>query len=258
MPSPFPGMDPYLEAPAFWPDFHATFINYCRETIADLLPETYEARLGERVNLVAISGASAKLVYPDVAVTKRQGRKRSGKRGATLTLEPVTVRLPVMEELRQSRIEVLHRPERKLVTVVEVLSPSNKAVSRDDYLSKREAVLSRRVNLVEVDLLIGGERMPTLDPLPAGDYYVLIARADRQRPVCEVYPWTVRAPLPTIPVPLKSPDADIMVNLASVFATAYERGRYARSLDYRTALALPLAAEDLRWAATRAKGSTRT
>src|SRR5437899_7504019 len=107
MASPFPGMDPYLEDPAFWRDFHATFIGCWREAVAAALPDNYDARLDETVNLVQMSPEVIKLIYPD--------------------LEPVHIPHEFLEEVRQTRIEILHRPERTLVAVLEMLSPFNKS-----------------------------------------------------------------------------------------------------------------------------------
>jgi hypothetical protein len=127
---------------------------------------------------------------------------------------------------------VLYRPERSLVAVLELLSPANKENrGRREYLAKRQTLLQQKVHLVELDLLRGGRRMPLSEPLPEGDYYYLVSRGDR-RPNCEVYSWTLRDPLPTLPVPLRAPDADCRVDLAAVFTAVYQRGRYQRSLDY--------------------------
>src|SRR5205085_8771496 len=128
-----------------------------------------------------------------------------------LALEPVTIPLMILDETREVFIEILHRPDRSLVSVLELLSPSNKIdPGRGDYLAKRNAILRQPVHLVELDLLVGGRRLPMDRPLPAGDYYVLVARGDR-RPDCDVYAWTVRQPLPTFRVPLLAPDPDILI-----------------------------------------------
>src|ERR1051326_6197037 len=107
MSSPFPGMDPYLEDPAFWPDFHHRFIDDWCEAIADLLPEPYEARLNERVNLVQMSPEVIKLIYPDVSVSHGQppARSPSGP-GGTLVLERVTTRRELLEESRETTIVI--------------------------------------------------------------------------------------------------------------------------------------------------------
>ncbi|MBX6316783.1 MAG: DUF4058 family protein, partial [Isosphaeraceae bacterium] len=144
-----------------------------------------------------------------------------------------------------------------LVTVIEVLSPTNKTGSgREEYLEKRRELIDRPVNLVELDLLLGGRRLPMAEPLPPGDYYALVSRAER-RPQAEVYAWTIRQPLPTIPIPLRPPDPDVPLDLAAIFATAYERGRYARSLDYGAPLTVPLAETDRLWAEGLARRAGR-
>src|SRR5436190_9281029 len=118
----FPGMDPYLEDPAFWPDFHHTFIDDWRDALAEGLPEHYEARLNESVNLVRLSPEAIKPVYPDVS-RKRRRVPPGSIRSSVLTLEPITIPHMVLGEMRQGRIEILHRPRRTLVAILEMLSP---------------------------------------------------------------------------------------------------------------------------------------
>ena len=254
MPSPFPGMDPYLEDPAFWADFHHRFVDCWCEAIADILPGSYEARLDETVNLLQLAPELIKVIFPDVAVSRGRRSSPTGHNGiATATLVPVTIPHAVFQEVRQAHIKILHRPDRSLVAVLELLSPANKTGKGfADYCAKRTAILQQKVHLVELDLLIGGERLPLLRPLPPGDYYGLISRADR-RPDCDVYHWTVRQALPTLPVPLRKPDKDVMVNLESVFGVAYERGPYRNSLPYGKKPSAPLAATDLTWAKNRSR-----
>lgn len=250
----FPGMDPYLEDPAFWPDFHATFINYLREAVAEKLPENYEARIGERITLVHYPPAVAKRIGPDVSVTKKEGPASvSIPIPGTATLEPVTLPNLIGEEVGETYIEIRRRPDRTLVTVVELLSPSNKEdPDRGAYLEKREALLRQNIHLFEIDLLLGGQRLPFARPLPPGDYYGFVSRADR-RPDCDVYAWSVREPLPVLPVPLRTPDPDALVDLGSVMATAFERGRYSRSLDYGSPIKAETVAETRHWIEERAK-----
>ena len=254
MPSPFPGMDPYLEDPAFWPDFHARFVNYWCEELAARLPDHYEARLDEQVNLVQIPAEKTKRVRPDVSVTRDTvAGSLASPSAAVATLEPTTVPLLIEEETRQTYIEILRRPDRTLVAVLELLSPANKAPSgQGQYLDKRNAVLRQEVHLVELDLLFGGERMPLDAPYPSGDYFALVARFDR-RWNCDVYAWSVRDSLPTIPIPLLPEDGEVGVDLAAVFATTYERGRYARSLDYGAAPPISAEAKTAAWIERQAK-----
>ena len=205
MTSPFPGVDPFLEAQGFWPDFHATFINYWREALAEVLPDHYEARIVERLNLVD------------------------------------------EEEARETFIQIRHRPERRLVAVLELLSPSNKEEpGRRSYLDKRNALLHEQVHLVELDLLLGGRRLPLSGDYPTGNYFALIAHADR-RPDCDVYAWTIQQRLPVIPIPLLPPDPDARVDLAGVFAITFQRGRYRRSIDYAVAPVPALSPAEWEW-----------
>jgi hypothetical protein len=227
-------MDPFLELPAYWSDFHFTFINYWREAIADALPEDYEATLGERVYLVEHDPEARKLGSPDVALTdtERSGTAPIRSSGAA-TLEPVTIPLTILEGPREAYIEILRQPERRLVAALELLSPANKEnPGRIEYLAKRRALLFQEVHLIELDLLHSGRRLPLQEPLPHADYYYLLSRSEK-RFDCQVYHWTLPQPLPTLPVPLRAPDPDIFINLAAVFATAYERGRFCRRLPYR-------------------------
>lgn len=259
MRSPFPGMDPYLEDPAIWMDFHESFITYCRDALNERLPDAYETRIEERIHLVEMSEEEVRLIRADVAVSAVAGSEarspaESPQRGSAgvATVEPVTIPLVYYEELEESRVHILHRESHRLVTVIELLSPTNK--SGDGYLlyrAKRGAIIGSRTHLVEIDLLVGGDRLRLRKPLPPADYYAFIARGDR-RPQCDVFHWSVRQPLPVIPIPLLAPDPDLQLNLQELFTTTYERGRYRRSLKYSAPPLTPLADADLQSAAATA------
>jgi hypothetical protein len=260
MPSPFPGMDPYLEDPAFWRDFHARFINVCSEVLSDHLPPAYEARIDEQLRLVDHGPQRVTDRIPDVSITRED---RPG--GVTTALAPNAVEavdtveipaVPDVEEVRDRWIEVLHRSDRSLVTMIEVLSPTNKENGYAEYRQKRFGIVRRGVNLVEIDLLLGGRRVEFARPLPAGDYYAFVTRAIR-RDFVRVSRWGLRDTLPTILIPLKPPDPDIGLNMAEVFAITYERGRYARSLGYAAEPAAPLKGDSLAWAKERAAAIRR-
>jgi hypothetical protein len=260
--SPFPGMDPYLEISGDWRDFHATFIGSCRDAIRDRLPANYIARIDERFRVLEVPIQRPTAKYPDVSVV-RTGPTSSGQTGppspATSLLEPARVRLQtvIQEEIRETWIEIRKEPKWTLVTSIEILSPTNKVEhGSSDFCSKRLTLIKQPVHLVEIDLLVGGSRLPMDDPLPPGDYYALVSRSE-SRPESEVYSWSVRDPLPIVPIPLSHPDPDIPLNLAEVFATTYQRGRYDRSIDYRSALTIPLSPEDRAWAEEVARDAVR-
>jgi hypothetical protein len=148
-------------------------------------------------------------------------------------------------EVRDLWIEIYHRPDRSLVTAIEVLSPTNKAGQGYwDYRARRRKLIRQDVHLVELDLLIRGRRLPMRQALPPADFYTFVSRAAR-RPKCDVYAWSLRQPLPKIPIPLLAPDPDVILDIPALFAYSYERGRYSRALDYTAPLDLPLAPGDL-------------
>ena len=201
-----------------------------------------------------LSEREAKQILPDIAVIgegrkSSRGAKRRSHQGGTVTLEPVTIPLPrVRLEVREAWIEIRRLPKRTPITVIEVLSPTNKlGEGLSEYRLKRRKTIRQKLHLVEFDFLLGGQRLPMEQPLPRGDYYALVARAER-RPDCEVYTWTIRDPLPRIPIPLLAPDPDVVLDLGGVFTTAYERGRYPRLIDYTAPLAIVKKTEDRSWA----------
>jgi hypothetical protein len=173
MPSPFPGVDPYIESQHFWEDFHPSFLTYCRDALNEILPEGYIAQLGERIRVVELSQRKAELVRPDLAFIGADGPSsptpaRRAKRSITLTLEPVTIPLPTVEmEVSDVWIEVRRRTGRNPVTVIELLSPTKKTGDGFvEYKLKRRSLIRQKIHLVELDLLLGGRRLPMSLPLP--------------------------------------------------------------------------------------------
>ncbi len=252
MPRPFPGVDPFLEAQGYWPGFHVKFLNYWQEAIGEQLPDDYDVQLEEGVRLVDLEAGESYLIRPDVAIAHTTPPRAGSTTGAAV-LEPETIPTVIFDEDRDLFLKIIHRPDRKLVTALELLSPSNKVGSgHTDYVARRNAVLRQEVHLVELDLLAAGHRVPMTRPLPPGSFFAIIARWE-QRPDCQVYSWGVRHALPKIPVPLKAPDPDLIIDLSAVYETAFSRGRYARSVDYRGPLDLPIPPEDREWAEAEGK-----
>jgi hypothetical protein len=262
MPSPFPGMDPYLEHPGWWPDFHARFITFCCDALNERLPERYDARIDTQAQLVDLSAEEVRLMEPDVYVAGRRARssvrpRQSSRAKSAATLDRVTLRAPRYKEVRDRWIRVMYRPEERVVMVIEILSPTNKTgTGFEQYQLKRDRLLDQNVHLVEVNLLVRGHRPEIVSDWPPGDYYALIARAE-ERPKAGIKSWSVRDPLPTIPIPLRAPDPDVTLDLAQVFTTIYDRGRYARVIDYAVPPAAPLNRDDLAWATRRAAAAKR-
>jgi hypothetical protein len=157
------------------------------------------------------------------------------------------------DEIGESKVAIFDRRHHRLVTVIELLSPSNKSsVGFEQYVVKRNSILRTRTHLIEIDLLIDGNRLPLATALPAGNYYTYVSRGDR-RLDCNVFPSAIREPLPVIPIPLLAPDADLAMNLQELFSFTYDRGRYRRSLKYSGPPQAALSQDDLQWVAGLAK-----
>ena len=191
MPSPFPGMDPYIEACGLWGDFHDKLIGELERSLAAALPPRYVTRIRERTYIEWID--------------------------------------------RELFLEILELdPQRRLVTAIEVLSPTNKrtgTVGWQQYENKRHVFLQGHANLVEIDLLRGGRRRGMRERWPDSPYYVL-AMKKQQAPACRVWPAFMTAPLPEIAVPLAPPDDDLPLPLQPLVDAIYARSRYEVDIDY--------------------------
>lgn len=253
MPSPFPGMDPYLEDPAIWPDFHLRLITYIADALQPEIRPRYHAHIGERLYVVR----PPRSIYPDAFITRRKPARVPAGHASEATLEPDTpVLIPLPpEEIREVYIEIIDvAHDGQVVTVIEVLSPANKTPGEDHerYHRKQEEVLSSETNLVEIDLLRAGEHtiaVPAhyLIPHQPWRYLVSIIRAG-QRDQAEVYPITLRQRLPRIAIPLAEPDPDTVLDLQAVFEQCYENAAYADIIDYTADPQVPLTPEDAGWA----------
>ncbi len=252
MSSPFPGMDPYLER--HWGDVHQAFITYARDQLQERLPEGLRARMQERVYIEDQDVPTA--YYPDVAVLERAGRERgpeapAGRAGVAM-VEPLIVPLPT-GPARVGYIEITEIKPERLVTTIEVLSPSNKlpGKGRRMFVRKQRELRARRVNTVEIDLLRDGKSVlmvppEHLDPLERATYQACVWRAWRPLQV-EVYRLLLRERLPVIPVPLRPKDTDVPLDLQAILDQCYRNGGY-EDIDYRAAPEPPLAPEEAAWA----------
>lgn len=252
MPSPFPGMDPFIEGQE-WEDFHPTFVVLMREALAAALTPRYLVRVERRVYVESASEGTERVVRPDVVVlqpppVEARSEPRTGGSAATIAV-PVIVNLPMPELQRQSFLTVRERETLRVVSVIELLSPVNKRArgeGRREYLQKRREVLDSDANLIELDLLRGGARLPTEEPLPPADYYALVARRG-ERPRAEVYSWSLRQSLPRVPIPLAEGDFDFALDLQAVFDAVYDRAVYRYALDYGRPIEPTLGDQDAAW-----------
>ncbi len=250
MPSPFPGMDPFIEGQR-WHDFHTTFIPVLRELLTLTVRPRYVVDVEQYVYLTREEEVPDRGIEPDLSDIE-DPVETAAEPGPSVTaaavLAPAVYTLPFPRRQRQRFLTIRDREFRRVVTVVELLSPTNKTPGEGstEYLVKRTNVFHTSANLVEIDLLRRGQRMVTREPLAPADYYAFICRAERL-PKVEVYGWTMRDRLPVIPVPLANGDPDAPLDLQEAFQRTYDRSGYDYAIDYRRAVEPPLNAVTAEW-----------
>ena len=212
MPSPFPGMDPYLEDEALWPAFHHQLVMCLYQTLLPGLVDRYRARVSQRRYTTA-AGQGA-------------------------------------EEHQEDYFEVRQRSDGRLVTLVDVVSPANKttAEGRAAYLEVRRGAKEAGANVVEIDLVSQGR--PTLeysrDGLPDWDYAVTVTRSTQPERY-EIYTATLQKRLPRFRLPLAADDRDTVLDLHTAFTRCYDQGGFAAKIDYRRDPTTALNSEDRQW-----------
>lgn len=255
-------MDPYLEDPAFWGGVHTRLINTISTALNRNLPEGYYAEIDEYIWLQTEEDDEREpLGKPDAFVTSKNGHS-DGRETTTHALAGLTpavaVLLPTAKKKKQRFVKIVGPDHLKVVTVIEVLSPSNKTkpADRKTYLAKRKEYLATGTSLVELDLLRGGQRMPLGDPVPDADYYFFVCRGG-EYPRASVWPFTVREPIPSFPVPLKRPDPDVPLDLQRGMAELYDTNRYATRIDYTQPPSPAFRKPDAEWAAELLKKQSK-
>lgn len=251
MPSPFPGMDPYVEG-HLWTTFHFAFGAEIVRQLAPRLRPRYLVLPVERFVLeettdVLITNAS---LYPDVGVVAPQPVDSSI--AVPLMMEaPLQLATVIPQAVPHVSIEIRDVAQRQLVTAIEILSPTNKrGEGRLEYLAKRRRLLLSAAHLLEFDLLRQGQRVPMQEPLPDAPYFVLLSRADH-RPFLDVWPVALDQPLPTVPIPLLPGDADQPLDVQATFTATYDLLGYDLLLNYRDPPEVPLEVAASEWAVAR-------
>ncbi len=260
MPSPLPGMDPFLETPDRFPTFHANFITYMQEWLQSRLPDAYSAGSEERAYIETENEREVlRQIVPDVTVRSRDPIAT----GETVALadpavaEPLTIVLNDIE-IKEHYLSIYHgqHPDERLVAIIELLSPSNKTVGhvgRDLYLQKQREILHGGVHLIEIDLLRSGKHT-TAVPLSqlrrkAGEvpYHVCVRAFDTPL-VVQVYPIGLRQKLPTIRIPLLPGDGFVRADLQAIFNRTYDAGPFRKRIRYASEeLTPPLSDTDAAW-----------
>lgn len=232
MPSPFPGMDPYLEHPAHWPNVHHGLISEIGNQLTQLLRPRYIGRFARRVYRPKPDDPELDFYLPCRPIAD----------GGTATLAAPRPRIRLLDpEFREAWVEIIEVASRETVTVIEVRSPANKldgSAGRRSFIEKRDEILNSPIHWVEIDLLRGR---------PSCEYSVRISKSDEPR---RDFAWSIQLeqPLPTIGVPLRSPDPDAPLDLQKVLASAYERAAYDATIDYTGDPTPPLTKAQALWA----------
>lgn len=247
----FPGMNPYLEYPALWPEIHSGLISNLMRFLNPQITPIYRAAVDKRVYQDAVL-----VGIPDNIVFQRSadGEKTGSLSSATTAIvaEPERVTIPALEEIREPYLEVRDVATGKVITVLELLSPANKrsGEGRRQYLQKRQSVLNSQSHFVEIDLLRGGEPMP-IDGGRKADYQIMVSRSP-ERPVAERYPFNLQESIPRFFLPLQAGDAEPVIDLGQLILQACEEAAIDLAIDYSQSPNPPLSDQQLHWLKTLA------
>ena len=231
--NPFPGMNPYLEQPHLWPEVHNEMIALLWSSLGLQIPFGYRLAIEQRLELweAPFVDDRPRFVVPDLSVTERGELQREvALKERTIPEDGLVVMTPV--PTRVTYLEV-RAASGQVVTVVEILSPTNKTPGsgRADYVRKREGILASDVNLVEIDLLRGGQSMPLATAIPDYHYRILVSR-EWQRPNANLFPFTVQDTIPQFPLPLRADDDELRVDLGELLERMHHTARYNDFVDY--------------------------
>ncbi len=251
--NPFPGLHPYFQDR--WSDVHGALIQFVREQISGELPDDLTALTEESITVE--SDGDVRRYRPDAAISEtwRDGfppvwQPQESERAITVA-EPLVF---YVESMIQRRVEVREKDGR-IVTVIEILSPSNKTdEGGSDYRRKQRDFIASGVSLVELDFIRGGRHITAVSdellrfPAPTCHHICVARRGSVSRR--EIYFCPLRTPLPAIRVPLRPTDRDIPLDLQPLIDRIYQVGRWWLH-DFLKAPEPPVAPEDAEWVAER-------
>ncbi len=249
MPSPFPGMNPYLEHRDFWSKVHNWLIMIMAESLIPQLLPKYIVDTEIEVYLTTPEGEIS-VGLPDVTVQQKTNtRSRSANVAVAVAAESTKVTIPMPVEVTHSYLEVRETASKRVVTAIEILSPVNKrsGPGREKYQRRRQRTFVSLTNLVEIDLLRSAQPMPLVEGEVNSDYRILVSRSDT-RPTADMYAFNVQNQIPLFPVPLQPGDNEPVVNLKDLLDLVYDRARYDLRIDYSTEPMPRLSDGDAVWA----------
>ena len=248
MPSPFPGMNPYLERPNLWRGFHGLMLAQMTYALTRVVQPHFYVEYEEALHIDESEDLRV-FAVADVAVSEADWEAEGGvATAARAAVKPLTRTIPLGLKQKHRWLTVRDSESNAVVTVIELLSPSNKnrGDDREAYLRKRDRLLLSSAHLVEIDLLRGGPPMPLNKP-PRCDYRYLVSRQPA-RPKAQVWPIDLRDELPPLPVPLRNGGPDVWLDLKAVLDDVYDNAGYANRI-YHAPPDPPLSPRDAKWAA---------
>jgi len=242
-------MDPYLEEPSLWPSVHARLITTIADTLAAQLAPAFTVAIEERVYIATPDDlVTFPVIRPDLHLVG--GRRQAVASTSSGVITPPLVIEPLeTEEIRERYLEIRDTRTRAVVTIVEIVSPANKArgtEGRTQFLNKRRRILSSQTHWIEIDLLRAGER-----PAEVRGYRDDAALLRRAEADAQFLVWVGPLPqrLPVMAVPTREPVPDVPLDVQAMVDSVYTRGYYADTIDYAApAPAPPLSVDDARWA----------
>jgi hypothetical protein len=240
-------MNPYLEQDYDWHEFHSNFVVQTQRYLYPLVGSRYIVKTETRLILHAVPEDERRFfAVADVGVARPGVDDEGGVATATVDA-PVLLDLPNFEVEKTRYLRIVDKENRRVVTTIELLSPSNKkgGTDRDVYLAKRNELFRSEVHFVEIDLRRWGVR-PAPPELPSCDYYALVSPHE-DRPRVGLWPFGLRDPLPSIPIPLRAPDLPVMLNLKAVLDEVYDATGFGNHI-YQQVPDPPLNAVDAAWA----------
>jgi Protein of unknown function (DUF4058) len=249
MPSPFPGMNPYLEHPSLWAGIHHRLITAIANDLAPKLRPKYIVAIEERV--YEVSGDTALLIgVPDVSVQSSPSLARSPESNlaVALTTQSIEVLLPLPEILTEAYLEIRAVETEEVVTIIEVLSPKNKQVGigRLQYETKRLKILGSATHFVEIDLLRQGNAMAMVGDFRQSHYRIVVSKSET-RPKAQLYGFNLQDKIPEFPVPLRTNELEPAIDLKSLLDQIYDQGSYDLRIDYSRPPIPALSEPDMAW-----------
>ena len=257
MPSPFPGMNPYLENPELWSEVHSRLIVAIADRMAPSLLPNYYVAIEKRIYLSTLEDSlligipDISVIAPEVRSSPDLERKNTGTATLSKPDEPQTVTVALAEDVQERYLEIRETNTGRVVTAIELLSPKNKRAGegKEAYLRKRQQILTSSTHLVEIDLLRGGKPMPMQGVDERKDYRILVSRSDN-RPQAQLYAFNLPDAIPKVEVPLQARDNSIILDLKPILDGVYDRAGYHFRIDYSQPTVPVLSRKAAAWAST--------